>query len=55
MSEHLKTLEVYHISTIPKARLPLDLLFAASGDLEDTERLFQQLRSSLREFPHPEP
>lgn len=48
MSEHLKTLEVYHISTIPKLRLPLDVLFAASLNRDDAEDLFQHLRSQLR-------
>ena len=48
MSEHLKTLEVYNISTIPKLRLPLNVLFAASFDVQDAEGLFQHLRSSLR-------
>ena len=48
MSEHLKTLEVYHVSTIPKQRLLLPSLAAASNDLQDAEALFQELRSSLR-------
>lgn len=48
MSEHLKTLEVYHISTIPKLRLPLDVLFAASLNRDDAENLFQHLRTQLR-------
>ena len=48
MSEHLKTLEVYNISTIPKLRLPLSVLFAASFDAQEAEGLFQHLRSSLR-------
>ena len=53
MSEHLKTLEVYNISTIPKLRLPLSVLFAASFDVHDAESLFQHLRSSLRKlFPN---
>ncbi|KAL3156643.1 hypothetical protein ABBQ38_000926 [Trebouxia sp. C0009 RCD-2024] len=51
MSEHLKTLEVYHISTIPKLRLPLDVLFAASLDRSDAENLFQHLRTQLRDTP----
>ena len=51
MSEHLKTLEVYNISTIPKLRLPLSVLFAASFDVHDAESLFQHLRSSLRKLP----
>lgn len=51
MSEHLKTLEVYHISTIPKLRLPLDVLFAASLDRSDAENLFQHLRTQLRKPP----
>ena len=50
MSEHLKTLEVYHISTIPKLRLPLDVLFAASLDRGDAENLFQHLRTQLRKL-----
>ena len=50
MSEHLKTLEVYHISTIPKLRLPLDVLFAASLDRDDAENLFQHLRTQLRKL-----
>lgn len=50
MSEHLKTLEVYNISTIPKVRLPLEVLFKASFDIYEAEALFQHLRSSLRKF-----
>lgn len=53
MSEHLKTLEVYNISTIPKLRLPLSVLFAASFDVQDAENLFQHLRTSLRELFSP--
>lgn len=48
MSEHLKTLEVYNISTIPKLQLPLNVLFAASFDVQDAENLFQHLRTLLR-------
>ena len=47
LSEHLKTLEVYHISTIPKCRLPLLQLYAAAADTDAAEILFQELRRTL--------
>lgn len=47
MSNHLKTLEVYHISTIPKRRLSKDQLLSVLHDEQAVENLFQDLRSSL--------
>ena len=47
MSNHLKTLEVYHISTIPKRRLTRDQLLAVLQDEQAVENLFQDLRTSL--------
>lgn len=51
LSEHLKTLEVYHISTIPKCRLPLLQLYAAAADTDAAEILFQELRRTLGDSP----
>ncbi|DBA99100.1 TPA: hypothetical protein ACH3X1_014234 [Trebouxia sp. C0004] len=51
LSEHLKTLEVYHISTIPKCRLPLLQLYAAANDTDVAETLFQELRRTLGDTP----
>ena len=48
MSEHLKPLETYHISTIPKVRLTLERLEPAA-DPEAAEILFQELRQALGE------
>ena len=47
LSDHLKTLEVYHISTIPKCRLPVTQLYAAAFDTDAAETLFQELRQKL--------
>ena len=47
MSEHLKELEAYHISTIPKIRLTRERLELADGDEDAAEALFQELRTAL--------
>ena len=47
MSEHLKELEAYHISTIPKIRLTRERLEPAADDDDAAEALFQELRTAL--------
>ena len=48
MSEHLKALEMYNISTIPKVRLSWDQLAQAAATPEAAETLFNDLKTLLK-------